>query len=52
MALTAVRSVRNATTTRRPPQVAVASFLNYKSPRTTARYSATHAIPAGVPTLF
>jgi len=31
---------------------AVASFLNHKSPRTTARYYATHATPAKVPTLL
>lgn len=29
---------------------AVASFLNHKSPRTTARYYATHATPAKIPT--
>jgi integrase len=31
---------------------AVASFLNHKSPRTTARYYATHATPAKIPTLL
>ena len=30
----------------------VASFLNHKSPRTTARFYATHATPAKVPTLM
>jgi integrase len=29
----------------------VASFLNHKSPRTTKRFYATHAVPAKVPTL-
>src|ERR1700682_2381691 len=31
---------------------AVASFLNHKSPRSPARYYATHATPAKVPTLL
>ncbi len=31
---------------------AVASFLNHKSPRTTARFYATLATPAKVPTLL
>jgi integrase len=31
---------------------AVASFLNHKSPRTTARYYATHATPAKITTLI
>jgi hypothetical protein len=29
----------------------VSSFLNHKSPRTTRKFYATHAVPAKVPTL-
>ena len=30
----------------------VAAFLNHKSPRTTMRFYATHAVPKKVPTLL